>query len=131
MRSRDPSQYPNPTAPRYRRCALGRRRLSGIEVLAQSVATTAPTASMVLLPVTMLTNQTLLAGLITIVVATVVISLIAWCVTQFTRRLAASGGLYTFAFQGMGTRAALTCGLAMLAKYLGSAALTMYHGGKP
>lgn len=33
---------------------LGRRRLSGIEVLAQSVATTAPAASMVVLPMTVL-----------------------------------------------------------------------------
>ncbi|MFD4183100.1 APC family permease, partial [Rhodococcus sp. NPDC058514] len=110
--------------------ALGRRQLSGAEVLAQAVATTAPAASMVLLPVTMLTHDTLLAGLVTIVVATVAISLIAWCVTQFTRRLAAAGGLYTFVFQGMGTRAALTTGVAMLTKYLGSGALTMYHGGQ-
>ncbi|TJZ73448.1 APC family permease [Rhodococcus oryzae] len=110
--------------------ALGRRRLSGTEVLAQAIATTAPAASMVLLPVTMLTHETLLAGLITIVVATVAVSLIAACVSQFTRRLAAAGGLYSFVFQGLGTRAALTTGVAMLAKYLGSGALTMYHGGQ-
>ncbi|MFD6464172.1 APC family permease, partial [Streptomyces roseolus] len=49
---------------------------------------------------------------------------------QFTRRLAASGGLYTFVFQGLGTRMALTCGVGLLVKYLGSAAITMYHGGQ-
>lgn len=54
--------------------ALGRRQLSGFEVLAQSVATTAPAVSMVVLPVTMFTHQMLLSGLITIVVATVVVS---------------------------------------------------------
>ncbi|MFD6161322.1 APC family permease [Nocardia sp. NPDC060256] len=110
--------------------ALGRRQLSGAELLGQSVATTAPAASMVLLPVTMLSHETLLPGLITIVVATVVTTLIACCVAQFARRLAASGGLYTFVFQGLGTRAALTCGVGMLVKYLGSAALTLYFGGQ-
>ncbi|RDI41534.1 APC family permease [Nocardia mexicana] len=110
--------------------ALGRRRLSGAEVLGQSVATTAPAASMVMLPVTMFGSETLLPGLVTIVVATVVITLIACCVAQFTRRLAAAGGLYTFVFQGLRTRAALICGIGLLVKYLGSAALTMYHGGQ-
>ncbi|APE36299.1 amino acid transporter [Nocardia mangyaensis] len=110
--------------------ALGRKQLSGAAVLGQSVATTAPAASMVLVPVTMLTHETLLPGLITIVVATLVVTLIAHCVAQFTRRLSAAGGLYTFVSHGAGPRAALTCGVGMLVKYLGSAALTMYHGSQ-
>ncbi|GAB4583774.1 APC family permease [Nocardia sp. IFM 10818] len=110
--------------------ALGRRRLSPIEVLGQSVATTAPAASMVLLPVTMFTHATWLPGLVTIAAATAVVMLIAHCVAQFTRRLAAAGGLYTFVFQGLGTRAALACGAGLLAKYLGSGAITLYHGGQ-
>jgi hypothetical protein len=68
--------------------ALGRRQLSGIEVFAQSVATTAPAASMVILPITMLTNETMLGGLLTVFAATIVVSLIAFCVSQFTRRFA-------------------------------------------
>ncbi|NMM88389.1 amino acid transporter [Rhodococcus sp. SRB_17] len=110
--------------------ALGRRQLSGAEVLAQSVATTAPAVSMVVLPVTMLTHGHLLGGMITIIVATVLVTLIAFCVSQFTRRMAASGGLHSFVFRGLGTRAALTTGVAMLVKYLGSAAMTLYHGGQ-
>ncbi|MGW0172397.1 APC family permease [Rhodococcus sp. NPDC003322] len=110
--------------------ALGRRQLSGAEVLAQSVATTAPAASMVLLPVTLLTHGTPLAGLAIIVAATVFVTLIAWCTSQFTRRMVASGGLYSFVFQGLGARAALTTGVAMAVKYLGSGALTLYHGGQ-
>lgn len=110
--------------------ALGRRQLSGFEVLAQSVATTAPAVSMVVLPVTMFTHQMLLSGVVTIVVATVVITLIAVCVSQFTRRMAAAGGIYSFVFQGLGTRAALTAGVAMLTKYVGSAVMTLYHGGQ-
>ncbi|WP_067539491.1 APC family permease [Nocardia crassostreae] len=110
--------------------ALGRRQLSPLELLGQSVATTAPAASMVLLPVTMFTHETWLPGLVTIVAATAVIMLMAHCIAQFTRRLAASGGLYTFTFQGLGTRAAVTCGVGLLVKYLGSGAITMYHGGQ-
>lgn len=109
--------------------ALGRRQMSGIEVLAQAIATTAPAASMVILPITMLTNETMLSGLLTVVAATVIVSMIAFCGSQFTRRFAASGGLYTFAFQGVGSRGALTVGAAMLCKYCASGAMTMYFGG--
>lgn len=110
--------------------ALGRRQLSGIEVLAQSVATTAPAVSMVMLPVAMLTHGAYLSGMLTIVAATALVTLIAWCTSQFTRRMVASGGLYAFVFQGLGARAALTTGIAMAVKYLGSGALTLYHGGQ-
>ncbi|PWV78972.1 APC family permease [Nocardia neocaledoniensis] len=110
--------------------ALGRGQLSGPALLGQSIATTAPAASMVLLPVTMLTHNALLPGLVTIVVATLVSTLIAYCVAHFTRRLSAAGGLYTFVSHGAGPRAALTCGVGMLVKYLGSASLTMYHGSQ-
>ncbi|NMD59919.1 UNVERIFIED_ORG: amino acid/polyamine/organocation transporter (APC superfamily) [Nocardia globerula] len=109
--------------------ALGRRQLSGAEVLAQSVATTAPAVSMVVLPVTMLTHGHLLSGMITIIIATVLVTLIAFCISQFTRRMAASGGLHSFAFRGLGTRAAITTGIAILVKYVGSAVMTLYHGG--
>ncbi len=110
--------------------ALGRRQLSGIEVFAQSVATTAPAASMVILPITMLTNETMLGGLLTIAAATIVVSLIAFCVSQFTRRFSSSGGLYSFAVKGSGSRGALTVGIAMLCKYCASGALTLYFGGQ-
>jgi amino acid transporter len=110
--------------------ALGRRQLSGLEVFAQSVATTAPAASMVVLPIAVLETGDPLRGLLTIVGATVVISLIALCTSQFTRRQAAAGGLHSFVFQGLGTRAALTTGVAILVKFLGSATLTLYSGGR-
>lgn len=111
-------------------CHLGRRRLSGWEVLAQSVATTAPAASMVLLPTAMLTSQALVSGVIAVVAATVFVTLIAWCVSQFTRRMVAAGGLYAFVAQGLGARAALVTGVAVAIKYLGSGAVTLYHGGQ-
>ncbi|WP_443209419.1 APC family permease [Rhodococcus rhodochrous] len=110
--------------------ALGRRQLSGVEVLAQSVATTAPAATMVLLPTTLLAYGSPFSGLVIIFAATIFVTAIAWCTSQFTRRMVASGGLYTFVAQGLGARAALTAGVAMAVKYLGSGALTMYHGGQ-
>src|SRR5918995_774992 len=110
--------------------ALGRRRLSGIEVLAQSVATTAPAASMVALPVAMLQTGDLFTGLLTVAGATVLIMLVALCITQFTRRQAAAGGLHSFVFQGLGTPAALATGVAILVKFLGSATLTLYSGSR-
>ncbi|WP_089252873.1 APC family permease [Rhodococcoides kyotonense] len=110
--------------------ALGRRQLSGIEVFAQSVATTAPAASMVILPVTMLTHETMLGGLLTVFAATVAVSLIAFCVSQFTRRFSSSGGLYSFTVKGSGPRGALTVGAAMLCKYCASGAMTLYFGGQ-
>ncbi len=82
--------------------ALGRRQLSGVEVLAQSVATTAPAVSMVILPLTMLTHDRLVSGIVTILVATIAVTLIAFCVSQFTRRMAAAGGLHSFAFRDPG-----------------------------
>ncbi|MEE2032957.1 APC family permease [Rhodococcus chondri] len=110
--------------------ALGRRQLSGWEVLAQSVATTAPAASMVLLPAFMLTHHALTAGLAAIIGAALFVTVIAWCTTQFTRRMVASGGLYAFVAKGLGPRAALATGVAMTVKYLGSGALTLFHGGQ-
>ncbi|MFE9628953.1 APC family permease [Streptomyces sp. NPDC006527] len=110
--------------------ALGRRQLSGAEVLAQSVATTAPAAGMIGLPVAMLQRSSPADGFVAIVVATAVTVLIALCVSQFTRRMAAAGGLYTFAAKGAGRRTALTVGVALAVKYCGSAAVTLYLGGQ-
>ncbi|EOM77172.1 APC family permease [Rhodococcus rhodnii] len=120
---REPDSAPSPLS------ALGRRRLSGAEVFAQSVATTAPAASMVIVPVTLIAHGMLLSGLVVIVLATILISSVALCVSQFTRRMIAAGGLYSFVAQGLGRRSALTSALAMLAKYLASASMTLYHGG--
>ena len=83
------------------------------------MATTAPAASMVVLPVAMLQTGDLFTGLLTVSGATVLIMLVALCVTQFTRRQAAAGGLYSFVFQGLGTPAALATGVAILVKFLG------------
>ena len=110
--------------------ALGRRRLGGLQVLAQSVGTTGCAASMVLLPTVLLRYGTPLSSVLTLLGVVLMGYLIAVCIAQFTRRQAAAGGLYSFVFQGLGTRAALTSGVALLAKYVGSASATLYSGGQ-
>jgi amino acid transporter len=110
--------------------ALGRRRLSGLEVLAQSVGTTGCAASMVVLPTVLLHYGTPRSSVLTLLGAVLMCYLIAVGITQFTRRQAAAGGIYSFVFQGLGTRAALTSGVALLVKYLGSATCTLYSGGQ-
>jgi len=110
--------------------ALGRRRLGGLQVLAQSVGTTGCAASMVLLPTVLLRYGTPLSSVLTLLGVVLMGYLIAVCIAQFTRRQAAAGGLYSFVFQGLGTRAALTSGVALLVKYVGSASATLYSGGQ-
>ncbi|WP_226365827.1 APC family permease [Pseudonocardia sp. ICBG162] len=121
---RAPLRAESPMAP------LGRRRMGGTELVAQSVATTAPAASMAMLPLVVGRLADPLAGLLVVVGATVAVTLVAVCLGQFTRRQAAAGGVYSFVFQGLGARASLTAAVVIGCKYLGSAAITLYAGGR-
>ena len=107
---------------------LGRRQLSGYEVFAQSIATTAPVASMVVVPVMLLSDGGGLPGLLTLALVFLGTVLAALCIAQFTRRMISPGGLYSFAFQGLGSRGAMMSGAALLLKYVGSASMTLYNG---
>ena len=76
------------------------RRLGPVEVFAQSVSGTAPSAAMAATPAIVAAA----AGGATVwsfVVATVVALLIATCISQFTRRMAVTGGLYTLTAKGL------------------------------
>jgi amino acid transporter len=95
---------------------LRRRRLSFAEVLAQSVSALAPTAAMVVVPSIVLVE----AGAATLpafVVATALVLLVGWCLTQFGRRMAAVGGTYSYTAKGLGPVGALVCGWALLIGY--------------
>ena len=95
---------------------LRRRRLSFAEVLAQSVSALAPTAAMVVVPSIVLVE----AGAATLpafVVATALVLLIGWCLTQFGRRMAAVGGTYSYTAKGLGPVGALAGGWALLVGY--------------
>jgi amino acid transporter len=112
---------------------LDRRRLSPLEVFAQSVSGAAPSAAMAATPVIVAAS----AGGRTVwsfAVATALALLVAGCIARFTRRMAAPGGLYSLTAKGLGGGAAFACGIALLVGYglLASAALAgagVYLGG--
>ncbi|UYP19137.1 APC family permease [Rhodococcus sp. Z13] len=108
--------------------ALGRRQLSQLDLIGQSLSTIAPATGMVFIALWMTVSGPGFGGVVTIAVTTAVVVLVALCITGFTRRLAAAGSLYSFVSQGLGTRAALVTGTALLAGYLGIAISVLAHG---
>ncbi|MGW4479958.1 APC family permease [Rhodococcus triatomae] len=99
--------------------ALGRRQLSQVDLIGQSLSTIAPATGMIYIAAWMISARPGLVGLAAIIGTTAVVVAVAFCVTQFTRRLAAAGSLYSFAFHGLPRRATLTVGAALLLGYLG------------
>ncbi|WP_167759197.1 amino acid permease, partial [Blastococcus sp. TF02A_35] len=100
---------------------LHRRRLSFLEVLAQSVSALAPSAAVVTVPAIMFAASGA-AALPAVVVATVLVLLVGWCVTQFARRMAAVGGVYSYTAKGLGPSWALVGGWSLA---IGYAAVSM------
>ncbi|WP_231569391.1 APC family permease [Prescottella defluvii] len=99
--------------------ALGRRRLSLIDLIGQSLSTIAPATGMVFIALWITTHDPGLGGVLVIALTTAAVGLVALCIAQFTRRLAAAGSLSSFVFQGLGVRAALVTGTALIVGYLG------------
>nr|WP_255426642.1 APC family permease [Pseudonocardia sp. C8] len=96
---------------------LERRRLGPADVLAQSIAGSAPSAAMAATPVIVAGT----AGGWTVwsfAVATVLALLVAASIGRFTTRMAAPGGLYTLTAQGLGSGPAFAGGVAGVAGYL-------------
>ncbi|WP_240183676.1 APC family permease [Leifsonia aquatica] len=95
---------------------LDRRSLGFVDVLAQSVGAVAPSAAAATCPVLVAARAgsgTLLAFLL----AAVLMALVAHAVNQFTRRMAATGSLYTFAARGLGVRTGFATSVAMIVGY--------------
>lgn len=106
--------------PRLRRRSpvhgLARRQLGPLEVLAQSVSGAAPSAAMAAVPAIVAAS----AGGGTVwsfVIATVLALLIAACIARFTRRMAASGGLYSLTAKGLTPAAAFASALGLVVGY--------------
>ncbi|MGY1594416.1 APC family permease [Geodermatophilus sp. SYSU D00708] len=95
---------------------LRRRRLSFLEVLAQSVSALAPSAAMVVVPSIVLVESGA-ATLPAFVAATALVLLVGWCLGQFGRRMAAVGGTYSYTAKGLGPVGALAGGWASLVAY--------------
>ncbi|MCS5729952.1 APC family permease [Herbiconiux moechotypicola] len=95
---------------------LERRTVGFVDVLAQSVSAVAPSAAATTIPLLV----AVVAGggtLWALAVAMVLSLLIAGTVNQFSRRIAATGSLYTYVSRGLGTGAGFVAGTAMLVGY--------------
>ncbi|MGZ4555640.1 MAG: APC family permease [Mycobacteriaceae bacterium] len=92
---------------------LDRRRLSFIEVLAQSVSAVAPSAVMVTLPILVMPD----AGGMTIAVfatAAALMAVVGYCTAQFARRMVAVSGLYSYTAKGLGAVPGFVAGWSLL-----------------
>lgn len=95
---------------------LERRTLGPVQVFAQSVSGAAPAAAMATTPAIAAGTAGKGVGW-SFVAATAVALLIAGCIGQFTRRMAAAGSLYSLAAKGLGPVGAFACGYALLIGY--------------
>lgn len=96
---------------------LRRRRLGPLEVLAQSVAATAPAAAMATSPGQAFALAGAPPSALAYLAATVVVLLVSSCVGQFSRRMVAPGSLYSFTAKGLGGTAATIAGGALVVGY--------------
>src|SRR5829696_559058 len=90
--------------------------MSQLDVLAQSVAGIAPSAAMATTPALV----ALYAGRgawLSYVAATVVVVLVGLVATQFGRRFASSGSLYSYVARGLGPAGAFAAGWGLLIGY--------------
>jgi len=101
---------------------LERRAVGMVDVLAQSVGATAPTAAATTVPA-LIAGQTGGSVLGCLVLAWVLAGLVNFALGQFTRRMRAPGSLYTFTTRGLGTSAGFASAAAQLTGY---AFLCMY-----
>jgi amino acid transporter len=96
---------------------LRRRRLGPLEVLAQSVAATAPAAAMATSPGQAFALAGAPPSALAYLVATVLVLLVSSCVGQFSRRMVAPGSLYSFTAKGLGGTAATITGGSLVVGY--------------
>jgi len=96
---------------------LKRDCLSFLEVVAQSVANIAPTATPALIiPVVFASAGNSLW--VAYAFATVALLFVTYCINQFARRSASPGALYTFVGQGLGPGWAVISGWSLVIAYL-------------
>lgn len=106
---------------------LERRRIGVVDLAAQSVAAVAPAAAAT-------TVVLMVAGVapgvtVTAILAAAILAFgVARTVGVFARRFAASGGLYTYTARGLGTRAGLAGGAAILTGYAAVAMFALLGG---
>jgi amino acid transporter len=103
---------------------LRRRVLGQTDVGAQSLSATAPALAMAGGPV-VVSVAAGGAALLAFMIGMGVMLLVAYCVNQFTRRIASTGSLYTFVARGIGPRAGILSGCGLIIGYGFVAAATL------
>lgn len=96
---------------------LPRRRLSFIPVLTQSVAAVAPSGAAAVIPALLLTTVGGGSTLLAFAAAMVVITLVSACLRPLAQRMAAVGGIYSYAARGLGPFAAIPTGWSAIIGY--------------
>ena len=102
--------------PHHSDTGLAHGTMTQVDVLAQSVAGIAPSAAMATTPALI----ALYAGSgvwLSYVAATVVVILVGLVATQFGRRFASSGSLYSYVARGLGPTGAFTAGWGLVIGY--------------
>jgi amino acid transporter len=106
---------------------LRRRHAGTIDVVAQSVAATAPAGVLLIHPSALFARSGHLAFLDVLVTATLVVG-IALVLGLFARRISSTGSIYTFVTRGLGPRAGLVAGAALALGSLAIALSTLTSG---
>ena len=103
---------------------LHRRHARTVDVVAQSVAATAPAGVLLLHPAATYARSGSF-GFFDIAVTITLVLGVALVVGMFARRIASTGSLYTFTARGLGTHAGLVAGVALGVGYLAVAMNTL------
>ncbi|MEN4477556.1 APC family permease [Mycolicibacterium cosmeticum] len=99
---------------------LRRAQLSFAQVLGQSVSAVAPSAVMVTLPALVIPAAGR-AAVPVFVVAALLMAAVGYCVTQFTTRMVAVSGLYSYTVKGLGPTAGIAAGWSVVIGYAAAA----------
>ncbi|MBW9092423.1 APC family permease [Microbacterium jejuense] len=106
---------------------LRRRHARTVDVVAQSVAATAPAGVLLVHPAAAYARSGSFAFLDIAITITLVVG-VALVIGMFARRIASTGSLYTFAARGLGPHAGLLAGAALGIGYLAVAVNTLSSG---
>lgn len=106
---------------------LDRRSVGFVDVLAQSVSAVAPAAAATTV-VLLVAGSSPAATVPAIVLAGVLSTMVARTISQFARRFAATGSTYTYTARGLGPRAGLAAGAAILVGYATIAMFALLGG---
>lgn len=106
---------------------LRRRHAHTVDVVAQSVAATAPAGVLLVHPAAAYARSGSF-GFVDIAITITLVIGVGLVIGMFARRIASTGSLYTFAARGLGTHAGLVAGTALGVGYLAVAMNTLFSG---